>query len=393
MRLKFIRSFVKTESSAGVVTIIVAFLAVIVANSPLSSWYVSFLQIPLTLSYGNALINIPLATIVQDILMVLFFLMVGMELKHEMCEGAFVDRKQIIAPLCAAVGGMLVPALIFYAINHNHQLHLTGWAIPSATDIAFALCILRLLGNRVSSSAKAFLLAIAIFDDLGAILIIALFYSTAPTLSALVLVLLCVLVLLLLNRLNISAITPYMLVGVALCFALHHAGIHTTIAGVMVGMAIPMRHKHNNHHSFSPINRCMQVLHPYVSFIILPLFAFTSAGVNLDGIKFANILEPLPLGVILGLFIGKQVGIFGTTWVLIKMRIFKKIQGVSWVQIYGISVMAGIGFTMSIFINKLAFASVTMQVLATIGIICGSVLSALWGFVVLRYLNEASVRR
>jgi NhaA family Na+:H+ antiporter len=388
MRLHFIRDFIKTESAGGIITIVAAFLALIVANSPLSLWYESLLTMPLTFNYSGISLNPSFAVIVQDVLMVLFFLMVGMELKHEMCEGAFVDRKQIIAPLLAAVGGMFVPALIFYTVNHHHQLNLTGWAIPSATDIAFALCILKLLGRRVPSSAKAFLLAIAIFDDIGAILIIALFYSATPTLVSLAFVLLGMALLFVLNRLNISTITPYILVGVFLCFVLHHAGIHTTIGGVIVGVAIPMRHKHNHHHTFSPLNRCMKALHPYVSFLILPLFAFTSAGVSLDGIKFTDIFEPLPLGIMLGLFVGKQIGIFGTTWALIKMRIFKKIEGVSWVQLYGISIIAGVGFTMSIFINKLAFADLKMQILATIGIMCGSILSALWGFVVLRYLSK-----
>lgn len=362
--------------------IVFAALALIAANSPLSSWYYGFTSAPVTFGYGELSATEPFKAWVKDILMVLFFLVVGLELKREMREGFLSRRDQILLPLVAAAGGMIAPALMFLGLNYNSPDSLSGWAIPSATDIAFALCILMLAGKGIPPSIKIFLLAIAIFDDLGAILIIAAFYNTALAALPLLMALLGVAFLFVLNRRNVTALAPYILIGIYLWFCFHYSGIHTTVAGVAVGMAIPMRDRNDPHHS--PLNRCMHFLHPWVSFLVLPLFAFTCAGVSLGGVTVGGLLQPLPLGVMMGLFIGKQVGIFGSTWLLVKMRIVGKPEGASWRQIYGVSVIAGIGFTMSLFISLLAFDDVQAQEMAKLGVIVGSLLSAVWGAVVLR---------
>ncbi len=345
-------------------------LALIVANSPLAEWYASFTT-PSVKFW------------VKDVLMVFFFLVVGMELKREMREGFLVERSQVMLPLAAALGGMIAPALIFLAINSGIPENRSGWAIPSATDIAFALCILMLSAKNIPPAAKIFLLAIAIFDDLGAILIIAAFYNTALAAMPLLLAALGIAALVMLNRKNVTHIIPYMLVGIYLWFCFHHSGIHTTVAGVVLGMAIPMRDKNNPRHS--PLNDTMHMLHPWVSLLVLPVFAFTSAGISFAGLDMAAMLSPLPLGIALGLFIGKQIGIFGTSFALIKLNLTSKPEGASWMHLYGVSVIAGIGFTMSLFIGMLAFPE-DMQELVKLGVIGGSLLSTLWGYAVLRFL-------
>jgi len=381
---RLISDFMKTESSSGIVMIVFAALALIAANSPWSALYKEFINISIGFSVNDATAVEPLKVWVKDILMVFFFLIVGLELKREMREGFLSRRDQILLPLLAAVGGMVAPAVIFFALNHGHPANLAGWAIPSATDIAFALCVLMLVGKNIPPAVKIFLLAIAIFDDLGAILIIAAFYNSALALMPLSLALVGFLLLILLNRRNVTALAPYMLTGIYLWFCLYHSGIHTTIAGVAVGMAIPMRDKDRLHHS--PLNHAMHLLHPWVSFIVLPIFAFTSAGVSFAGMEIGDLFKPLPLGIALGLFFGKQIGIFGTTWLLVAMRLANKPEGASWAHLYGVSIIAGIGFTMSLFIGLLAFNDPQMQEMVKIGVIFGSLLSTLGGFIVLRWL-------
>ena len=364
-----------------------AVMALVIANSPLSEWYKSFIEAPFTFGYGSMQAAEPLKDWVKDILMVFFFLIVGIELKREMREGFLSKRDQIILPLLAAVAGMAVPALIFMGFNHTHPMNMAGWAIPLATDIAFALCVLTLVGRGIPPAAKIFLLTIAIFDDLGAILIIAAFYNTSLALLPLGMAVAGFGLLAFLNWRNVTAITPYVLTGVYLWFCLYHCGIHTTIAGVAVGMAIPMRDKERPNHS--PLNSCMHFLHPWVSFIVLPLFAFTSAGVSFEGMKFADVLEPLPLGIALGLFFGKQIGIFCITWLLVKTRLVSKPEGTSWAHLYGVSIIAGIGFTMSLFIGLLAFSDIHLQEMVKVGVIGGSLLSTVWGLIVLRCFGNA----
>lgn len=379
---RILHEFMQIESASGVVMIAFAALALIAANSPLAAWYHAFTDTPVTFGYAASLATEPLKAWVKDILMVFFFLVVGLELKREMREGFLSRRDQILLPLLAAAGGMIAPAAIFFAINHSYPANLAGWAIPSATDIAFALCVLTLVGKGIPPAIKIFLLAIAIFDDLGAILIIAAFYNTALAALPLLLALLGMAFLVLLNRRNVTTLAPYLLTGIYLWFCLYHSGIHTTIAGVAVGMAIPMRDKDDHQHS--PLNRCMHALHPWVSFLILPLFAFTSAGVSFDGIAARDMLQPLPLGIALGLFLGKQIGILGTTWLLVTLRLASKPEGASWRHLYGVSIIAGIGFTMSLFIGLLAFSDAPTQEMVKLGVIAGSLLSTLWGFIMLR---------
>jgi NhaA family Na+:H+ antiporter len=378
-----IGSFLKMEASGGLVMIFFAALALLSANTSLSTAYQTFISTPISLGYSHHAMTEPLHAWVKDVLMVFFFLLVGLELKREMREGVLSQRSQLILPLLAALGGMIAPAIIFIGFNYAHPSNLAGWAIPSATDIAFALCILTLIGKNVPPAAKVFLLAIAIFDDLGAIIIIAAFYNTSFVMLPLLLAIAGVGILMLLNRSNITMIFPYMLTGVYLWFCLHSSGIHTTIAGVIVGMAIPMRDKNQPLHS--PLNQTMHRLHPWVSFLILPLFAFTSAGVSLKGLSPASFLAPLPMGIALGLFIGKQIGIFGITWLLVSLRFVKKPQGINWMHLYGISVIAGIGFTMSLFIGLLAFNDHHLQEMVKIGVIVGSILSTFWGVIVMRF--------
>lgn len=366
------------ESASGVVMLIATALALMAANSALHLHYYDMIRFPITL-LG---ITEPLKLWVKDILMVFFFLLVGLELKREFMEGCLAKRDQVVLPFFAAAAGMGLPALIYLGITGSDATLIAGWAIPSATDIAFALCVLMLAAPNIPPAAKIFLLAIAIFDDLGAILIIAFFYSATPSAAALGFVALGVAVLYGLQRASITPLWPYLLVGVGLWFALHAAGIHTTVAGVLVGLMVPMRCGRN--HNDSPVNRAIHFLHPWVGFLVLPIFAFTSAGVNFSGLTLQNLLQPLPLGIAAALFFGKQMGIFGITFLAIKTRIVSMPSGASWAQLYGVSVLAGIGFTMSLFVGALAFPE-AMQNEVTLGVLFGSLLSTIWGAGILRF--------
>ncbi len=381
-----IREFMETESASGVVMIIFALFAILVANSQFASIYKEFISSPISFGFQDSTVTEPLKNWVKDILMVFFFLIIGLELKREMCEGFLSKRDQILLPLFAAAGGMLVPALIFLGLNYNSAGTIHGWAIPSATDIAFALAILTLFGKGIPPAIKIFLLAVAIFDDLGAILIIAVFYNAGLAVMPLILAAGGIAVLALLNRAHISVITPYMLVGIFLWFCFYYSGIHTTLAGVIVGLAIPMRDHDYKYHS--PVNACMHFLHPWVSFIVLPIFAFTSAGVDLKGLSLSSFLEPLPLGIALGLFFGKQIGIFGTSWLLIKSKMVSMPDSTGWRHIYAVSIIAGIGFTMSLFIGMLAFSEPHLQEMVKVGVISGSLLCIIFGVMVLKIVTK-----
>jgi NhaA family Na+:H+ antiporter len=374
--------FFKSESSGGILMIFATILAMILANSSMAQSYMTFINMPIKLGFGAQAVIEPLKEWVKDILMVFFFLLVGMELKCEMLEGSLSNKKQILLPLLAAIGGMTIPSIIFLLINHDIPQHWNGWAIPSATDIAFALCILTLVGKRVPLALKVFLLAIAIFDDLGAILIIALFYAGKLSIIPIAIASLATAALYVLGKMKIISIYAYMLIGLVLCFALYQSGIHTTIGGVIVGMAIPLHDPNNK--SNSPLKNCIKFLHPWVNFVILPIFAFTAAGITLNSFSLDLITEPLLLGTALGLFIGKQIGIFGSTWLVVKSGFANLPKETNWKHIYGISIIAGIGFTMSIFINMLAFSDQLMQQQAKMGIVFGSLMAAIFGWLVLR---------
>lgn len=364
--------FIREESAGGIIMLAFTALALALANSPFSAQYLSLTR--------------PAEHFVKDVLMVLFFFSVGMELKREMVEGLLSQKGQVMMPLIAAIGGMAVPALIYAALNHSDTVTAHGWAIPSATDIAFALAILLLFGKGVPPAAKILLLAIAIFDDLGAILIIAFFYNSQVAALPLALTALGGGILFLLNKKHVSALTPYLLTGVYLWFCLHASGIHTTIAGVAVGLAIPLRDKQNSENS--PLGKALHFLHPWVVFFVLPVFAFTSAGVSLAGVEIKEFFAPMPLGIALGLFIGKQIGIFGSVFLLVKLKLAPKPEGMNWLHVYAVSILAGIGFTMSLFIGLLAFHEPHLQDIAKIGIISGSLLSTFFGGLVLYFSQK-----
>lgn len=386
---QFLYEYLKTESASGVFMIAATALALLFAN--LDFWaplYHGFVHLPISIGAAGNIATYSLQHWVKDVLMVLFFLLVGMELKHEMVDGFLSKREQILLPLCAAIGGMAAPALIYAAVNVHTPQNLAGWAIPSATDIAFALCILTLATKRVPASVKIFLLAIAIFDDLGAILIIAAFYSASLSAPPLLAGAVGIVSLAVLNRLHITTLAPYMMIGILLWFCFHFGGIHTTLAGVLVGLAIPLQDPARPKHK--PLERCTHLLHPWVSYGVLPLFAFTSAGIPLDVFSWDAVLNPLPLGILLGLFLGKQAGIMGMTWLAVRAGWASLPQGARWLHIYGVSVLAGIGFTMSLFISMLAFGeNAEFQNMAVTGILAGTLLSAAWGMYIIRRAAKA----
>lgn len=368
-----LQRFIALEASGGIVMMVAAFLAIALANSPLSTSYLQLIDAPLS---GHMTASL----FIKDVLMAIFFFAIGMELKYEMREGALAAKGQKALPLFAALGGIVAPALIYLAITRAAPALTPGWAVPTATDIAFALCVLRLVGRSVPHAAKMFLLAIAIYDDLAAIVIIAVFYATGFAPMALLPVAGLCAVLYGLNRAHISHPLPYLAVGALLWFAVHHAGIHPTVAGVITGIAIPLRRK-NGGDMLAPL---LHRLHPFVAFAILPLFAFTSAGVDLRNIRPEDMLGALPLGITLALFIGKPLGIVAASWACVRLRIAPLPGGIGWKTVYAIAVIAGIGFTMSLFIGQLAFTDASLHTALKLGVLGGSLLSALVGFIALR---------
>ncbi len=379
---KWFEKILNNEATSGLVMIFAMIAAIVCANTAAREPVQHFLETTITLGVGDKLFPKSIEWWVNDILMVFFFLQVGLELKREMKEGFLSDIRQVLVPCIAALGGICCPAIIYAIINNSSPEYMHGWAIPTATDIAFAVCVLMLVGKQVPQAAKIFLLAIAIFDDLGAIIIIALFYNQGVSLALLGYACIVTFALYLLNKMKVSHFLPYMILGVALWFCFLNGGIHTTIAGVVVAMAYPMRIEGMQ---ASPLNRLMKILKPWVDFAILPIFAFSSAGLYLGGVTVETFKHTLTIGIILGLFIGKQVGIFATTWALVKLKIAAFPKQVTILDLYGVAVVAGIGFTMALFVGKLALPSETMQHEIRLGIICGSVASALWGAFVFRY--------
>ncbi len=381
---KSTKIFFGQETSAGIVMLLAAFIAILIANSPLSNWYQGFISDKIAISWGNHSFSANLDMVVKDILMVLFFFNIGMELKREMVDGFLRKPSQIFAPLIAATFGMIIPAIIYISINFNNPTYLHGWAIPCATDIAFAVCILALAGKNVDPTVKIFLLAIAVFDDIGSIIIIALFYGNEISIMPMALSCIVVLALISLNILQISALFFYAILGVLLWICFHNAGIHTTIAGVIVGLAIPFKCTINDNKVLYPLNDNIRLFTPWVNFLILPIFAFTEGGVDFRGITIEDLLSPISLGVALGLFFGKQIGIFGATYILIKMKLAQFPKAVNLKHIYGVSLLSGIGFTMSLFVSKLAFDNIEMQDMAKIGIIIACIFSSLIGLILFR---------
>ncbi len=372
------RWFFKLEAASGLVLLFAAIIALIVSNSNLAELYFSSLNKYLFLGINNFGLKLSVLHWINDALMAIFFFFVTLEIKREFLQGELSNIKQALLPIIAAVGGMLVPALFYVFINFGDSETMNGWAIPSATDIAFSLGVLSLLGKRVPLSLKVFLTALAIIDDLGAIVIIALFYSGDLSIKYLSLMLLAFIILLVINKFNIKKFLPYLVVGIFLWDFTHNSGIHATIAGVLLAMTIPHRKKDKD---FSLLIKIEHAISPYVAFGIMPLFAFANAGVSLEGLSFASLLDKVPFGILLGLFVGKQLGVFVFSYVSIKMKIAQMPNNSNWFNFYGVGVLTGIGFTMSLFVGNLAFVE-NMQYMdgVKIGVLTGSLLSTLFGY-------------
>jgi len=384
MPITTLKEFLQKESTGGLLIIAAAILAMLAENSPLKSLYDAWLSTPVGFQFGAFLLNKPLLLWINDGLMAVFFFLIGLEIKREFLEGELSDRSRVVLPAIAAVGGMAMPALVYVAFNHDDPAALSAWAIPTATDIAFALGVLSLLGSRVPNSLKLFLLTLAVIDDLGAIIIIAIFYSGDLSMMSLLVAAGALVALLLLNRRGIVRIAPYILIGVVLWVAVLKSGVHATLAGVVLAFFIPLRDPATGG---SPLSHLEHQLHPYVAFLILPLFAFANTGVSLAGLSPQSLLHPVPLGIAAGLLVGKQVGVFGLTWLAIRLGLGKLPEGAGWVSLYGVAALCGIGFTMSLFISSLAAEQVGtgMVVDNRLGILGGSVLSAIIGYLVLAY--------
>ena len=370
--------FFKLEASSGLVLLCAAVVALIISNSELSNLYFLTLNKYLFIGINNFGLKLSVLHWINDVLMAIFFFFVTLEIKREFLQGELSNTKQALLPIIAAVGGMLVPALIYVFINFGDSETLNGWAIPSATDIAFSLGVLSLLGKRVPLSLKVFLTALAIIDDLGAIVIIALFYSGDLNINYLSLMLLAFILLLVINKFNIKKFLPYLVVGIFLWDFTHNSGIHATIAGVLLAMTIPHRKKEKD---FSLLIKIEHAISPYVAFGIMPLFAFANAGVSLEGLSFESLFDKVPLGILLGLFVGKQLGVFVFSYISIKLKVAQMPNNSNWFNFYGVGVLTGIGFTMSLFVGNLAFVE-NMQYLdgVKIGVLTGSLLSTLFGY-------------
>lgn len=387
----FITEFFKWKSAGGVLLIVSALMAMVFANTPLKMYYQLLLSTPVEVRVGSLELAKPLLLWVNDGLMAVFFFLVGLELKRELLEGELADKRNIILPGVGAIGGMLVPALIYLYFNYDDPVAVQGWAIPAATDIAFALGVLTLLGPRVPLSIKIFLTSLAIFDDIGAILIIAFFYTSKISLSALLIVGLCLPILAFLNKRNIISTSPYIFIGAIMWVATIKSGVHATLAGVLLAMFIPMRCETDE--SFSPLKNLEHDLHAAVVFFILPIFAFANAGIDFSNVGVDALFHDVSVGITLALFFGKQFGIFGICWLFIKLKIASLPQGMDWARLYGTAALCGIGFTMSLFVGSLAFEETGVNLLfdERLGIILGSLLSGLAGYFILRAsLNKES---
>nr|WP_193569006.1 Na+/H+ antiporter NhaA [Serratia fonticola] len=377
-----IRQFLRQEAAGGIILIAAAVVALIMANTPVQGLYQAFLNLPVAVSIASLDIAKPLLLWINDGLMAIFFLVVGLEVKRELLQGSLAGREKAIFPAIAALGGMLAPALIYLLFNGADEVTRQGWAIPAATDIAFALGVMALLGNRVPTSLKVFLLALAIIDDLGVIIIIALFYTHQVSMVALGVAAAAIVVLALMNWRGVGKTSLYMMVGLVLWVAILKSGVHATLAGVIVGFMIPLNAKSEP----SPSETLEHELHPWVAFLILPLFAFANAGVSLQGVSLSGLTSLLPLGIAAGLFIGKPLGIFVFCWLAVKLGIARLPQDIGFKQVFAVAVLCGIGFTMSIFIASLAFAEadVALSTYAKLGILLGSTSAAVVGYGLLR---------
>ena len=378
--------FFKLEAASGILLLISAIIALIVSNSNLAELYFNSLDKYLFIGINNFGLKLSVLHWINDALMAIFFFFVTLEIKREFLQGELSSLKQAMLPIIGAIGGMLVPALIYIYFNYETKTTLNGWAIPSATDIAFSIGILSLLGSRVPISLKVFLTALAIIDDLGAIVIIAFFYTGDLSIKYLLLMLITFILLLLLNRLSIKKFIPYLILGLFLWFFTHESGVHATIAGVLLASLIPHRKKE---HDFSLLIKVEHAISPYVAFIIMPLFAFANAGVSLEGLTFSSLLEPVPLGILLGLFVGKQLGVFVFSYGSIKLGLASLPNNSNWISFYAVGILTGIGFTMSLFVGNLAFVE-NLEYMdgVKIGVLSGSLLSTVIGYFLLLFSTK-----
>ena len=389
MRSLFTRFF-QLEAASGLLLIAAAVLALVINNSPLSYLYSGLLDVPVAVQVGALNIAKPLLLWINDGLMALFFLLIGLEVKREVVDGHLSKPSQIVLPATAAIGGMVVPALIYWFINREDPAAVAGWAIPTATDIAFALGVLALLGKRVPVSLKLFLMTLAIIDDLGAIIVIALFYSGTLSSVSLLLAAACLVVLVAMNRLGVVKLGPYLVIGLILWVCVLKSGVHATLAGVALALCIPLRTRNAES---SPLLALEHALHPWVAYAILPLFAFANAGVSLAGMTLDSFTHPVPMGITVGLLLGKTVGVFGLTWVAVKLRLAALPAGAGWGQLLGVAILCGIGFTMSLFVGSLAFVpgSSDYAGMDRMGILTGSFFAAVVGYAVTAMASRKNI--
>ena len=378
--------FFRLEAASGLVLLIAAIIALVISNSNFSELYFDTLEQYLFIGVNNFGLKLSVNHWINDLLMAIFFFFVTLEIKREFIQGELSNLKKALLPIIGAAGGMLIPALVYVAINFDNTETLNGWAIPSATDIAFSLGILSLLGSRVPISLKIFLTALAIIDDLGAILIIAFFYAGDLSISYLSLILVSYIFLLILNKFGIKRFSPYLIIGAFMWFFTYKSGIHATIAGVLLASTIPHWIKDKD---FSLLIKLEHAISPYVAFMIMPIFAFANAGVSLDGLSMLSLLQPVPLGILLGLFVGKQVGVMIFSFIAVKIGAAQMPDNSSWLSLYGVSVLTGIGFTMSLFVGNLAFAENIQYIDGVkIGVLAGSLLSTLFGYFILLFSSK-----
>ena len=373
--------FFKLEAASGLILLIAAIIALIISNSNFSGLYFNTLEQYLFVGVNNFGLKLSVHHWINDLLMAIFFFFVTLEIKREFIQGELSNLKKALLPIIGAVGGMVIPALVYVSINFGNTETLNGWAIPSATDIAFSLGILSLLGSRVPISLKIFLTALAIIDDLGAILIIAFFYSGELSISYLSLILISYIFLLILNNLKVKKFLPYFLIGIFMWFFTYKSGIHATIAGVLLASTIPHRQKEKD---FSLLVKIEHSISPYVAFLIMPLFAFANAGVSLNGLSFSSLMLPVPFGILMGLFFGKQIGVMLFSYISVRLKIAQMPDNSTWISLYGVSILTGIGFTMSLFVGNLAFVDNIQYIDGVkIGVLTGSLLSTIFGYFLL----------
>lgn len=382
----------RSEASSGLLLLTASILALIIANSPANQWYNSFLELPVVVQLGAFVINKPLLLWVNDGLMALFFFLVGLEIKREVISGNLSDLRSVVLPLIAAIAGIAVPAMVYIWLNSDNAIAMNGWAIPSATDIAFALGVFVIFGKHLPLSLKLFLLAVAIFDDIAAVIIIAVFYSQDLSMISMIVASVGILALFLLNMFNVQARAAYLLIGLVVWAAVLKSGVHATLAGFLIAWFIPMSKPDGRQESM--LESIEHSLHPWTAFFILPLFAFANAGVNFIHATVDSIFNSVTLGIALGLFVGKQVGIFGACWMAVKLRLATLPEGTNWTQLYGVSLLCGIGFTMSLFIGTLAFEhqGMHLQESVKVGVLLGSFMSAILGAFIISKAKQSDTQ-